>query len=58
MAELMSLVPLFPGANEEDEIYKICSVLGSPNERNWPEGLDLARNCNFIFPNVFLFLFT
>lgn len=39
MAELYTLRPLFPGSSEADEIYKICSVLGSPTMRTWPEGI-------------------
>ena len=39
MAELYTLRPLFPGSSEADEIYKICSVMGSPTMRSWPEGL-------------------
>jgi len=30
MAELYLLKPLFPGDSEVDQIYKICSVLGTP----------------------------
>ena len=30
MAEIYTLRPLFPGNSEIDEIYKICSVLGTP----------------------------
>mmetsp|Transcript_36736 Transcript_36736/g.87291 ORF Transcript_36736/g.87291 Transcript_36736/m.87291 type:complete len:248 (-) Transcript_36736:1261-2004(-) len=30
MAELYTLRPLFPGSSEADEIYKICSVMGTP----------------------------
>ncbi|KAK1303815.1 Cyclin-dependent kinase F-4 [Acorus calamus] len=37
MAELFTLQPLFPGASEVDEIYKICSVIGSPNQNSWLE---------------------
>lgn len=39
LAELYTLRPLFPGSSEADEIYKICSVLGSPTMRSWPEGI-------------------
>lgn len=52
MAELMSLLPLFPGSNESDELYKICSVLGSPTHAEWYEGYILAEQQNFIFPDV------
>eukprot|EP00249_Psilotum_nudum_P020200 c27601_g1_i1 orf=876-2255(+) len=50
MAELFTLRPLFPGASEADELYKICSVIGTPNHRTWPEGLKLASSMNFCFP--------
>ena len=30
MAEMYTLRPLFPGNSEVDEIFKICSVLGTP----------------------------
>ncbi|XP_042402081.1 cyclin-dependent kinase F-4-like [Zingiber officinale] len=50
MAELFTLRPLFPGASEVDEIYKICSVIGSPNEKSWAEGLQLADVMKYQFP--------
>ncbi|KAH7445468.1 hypothetical protein KP509_01G010600 [Ceratopteris richardii] len=50
MAELFSLQPLFPGESELDEIYKICSVIGSPNYQTWAQGLDLAASMNLQFP--------
>ncbi|KAL5224143.1 hypothetical protein ABZP36_010782 [Zizania latifolia] len=50
IAELFSLRPLFPGSNEADEIYKICSILGTPNQRTWAEGLQLAASIHFQFP--------
>lgn len=50
MAELFTLAPLFPGESETDEIYKICSVLGTPDTQSWPEGLELARSLRFSFP--------
>jgi protein kinase len=49
-AELITLRPLFPGSSEQDEIYKICAVNGTPTERNWPEGLKLATQMGFRFP--------
>lgn len=30
MAELYALRPLFPGASENDQLFKLCSVLGTP----------------------------
>ncbi|KAK4743517.1 hypothetical protein SAY87_001518 [Trapa incisa] len=50
MAEVFSLRPLFPGSSEADEIYKICSVIGTPTQESWPEGLRLARAINYQFP--------
>jgi len=50
MAELYSLRPLFPGTSEVDQIWKICSVLGSPSKEEWSEGHQLASGMNFRFP--------
>ena len=36
LAELMMGQPLFPGENEMAVLSKICAILGSPNESNWP----------------------
>lgn len=47
MAELYTLRPLFPGSSETDQMHKICSVLGTPNERTWAEGLQQARTVGF-----------
>ncbi|KAI5656449.1 hypothetical protein M9H77_25242 [Catharanthus roseus] len=52
MSELLTLRPLFPGASEADEIYKICSVIGSPTVSVWAEGLELASVINYQFPQV------
>ncbi|CAH1451740.1 unnamed protein product [Lactuca virosa] len=52
MAELFTLRPLFPGSSEADEIYKICSVIGSPTQNTWREGLELASTINYQFPEV------
>ena len=30
MAEVYTFRPLFPGASEVDEIFKVCSILGTP----------------------------
>lgn len=52
MAELFNLRPLFPGSCEADEVYKICSVLGTPSLADWGEGLELASAINYQFPQV------
>ncbi|KAF5208316.1 Cyclin-dependent kinase f-4 [Thalictrum thalictroides] len=35
MAELFLLKPLFPGTTAIDQLYKICSMIGSPNDLSW-----------------------
>lgn len=42
--------------SEADEIYKICSVIGSPTVSVWAEGLELASVINYQFPQVYLSL--
>ncbi|KAH9572379.1 hypothetical protein CY35_02G146200 [Sphagnum magellanicum] len=49
MAELLPLHPLFPGASETDGIYKIWSVIGTPNQETWADGMKLAASMNFRF---------
>ena len=36
MAELYTLVPLFAGANEVDQMNKIVKILGTPDKHDWP----------------------
>mmetsp|Transcript_100898 Transcript_100898/g.300989 ORF Transcript_100898/g.300989 Transcript_100898/m.300989 type:complete len:422 (-) Transcript_100898:150-1415(-) len=50
MAELYTLRPLFPGSSESDQLYKICSVLGTPTQSQWHEGFRLASQIGFRFP--------
>ena len=47
-AELFLNRPLFPGSSEIDQLNRLCSVLGSPND--WNEGQRLASPMNYIFP--------
>ncbi|XP_032664651.1 serine/threonine-protein kinase dyf-5 isoform X2 [Odontomachus brunneus] len=51
MAELYTFRPLFPGKSEIDEIFKICSVIGTPDKDDWSDGYQLASAMNFKFPN-------
>ena len=32
MAEVYTFRPLFPGASEVDQIFKVCSILGTPSQ--------------------------
>jgi len=50
MAELYLLGPLFNGSSETDQIYKICSILGTPTHTTWAEGYKLAAQIGFTFP--------
>ncbi|XP_045495431.1 serine/threonine-protein kinase MAK isoform X1 [Colias croceus] len=50
MAELYTCRPLFPGNSEIDQLYKICSILGTPSREEWPEGYGLAEVLRFRFP--------
>lgn len=52
MAELYTGTPLFPGNNETDQLFKICSVLGTPGERDWEDGHTLAHKMGFRFPHL------
>ena len=36
---------------QADEIYKICSVMGTPTQQTWPEGMKLAAQMKFSFPH-------
>lgn len=49
-AELYLNRPLFPGASDTDQLFKICSILGPPNPNEWDEGYQLARRLNIRFP--------
>lgn len=48
MAELYMMKPIFQGTSETDQMYKICSVLGSPIS-SWPESIKLANKLNIRF---------
>eukprot|EP00932_Pfiesteria_piscicida_P019087 SRR837773.592.p1 GENE.SRR837773.592~~SRR837773.592.p1 ORF type:complete len:370 (-),score=132.49 SRR837773.592:14-1123(-) len=52
MAELYTLRPLMPGSSESDQLYKTCSVLGTPTPQQWPEGQKLAAQIGFRFPQM------
>jgi serine/threonine protein kinase len=51
MAELYNNKPLFPGKSEFDQMSKICEVLGTPSQTDWPEGYTLASKITYKFPN-------
>ncbi|KAF8622479.1 hypothetical protein AX15_006995 [Amanita polypyramis BW_CC] len=63
MAELVNLVPLFPGADHLDQITKICEILGNPSNEygtdelslpvgggSWPKGIKMAKAVGYEYP--------
>ncbi|CAK7336412.1 unnamed protein product [Dovyalis caffra] len=50
MAELFTFCPLFPGTSEANQMFRICSVLGTPTMDSWADGIHLARNIHYQFP--------
>jgi serine/threonine protein kinase len=50
MAELYTFRPLFPGTSQSDQIYKVCSVMGTPTPENWEDGVKLAGQAQIVFP--------
>ena len=49
----LSISCLLPhsGTSEIDQLYKICSVLGTPSRGDWADGFVLANTMSFHFPN-------
>lgn len=50
MAELFTRSPLFQGNSEADQIFKICSVLGTLNNDIWQDGVKLAEKLEIKLP--------
>ncbi|KAF2156068.1 kinase-like protein [Myriangium duriaei CBS 260.36] len=61
--EIATLKPLFPGANEVDQVWRVCEIMGSPglwvNKQGtrvgggeWKEGIRLAQKLGFSFPKM------
>ncbi|XP_071724186.1 cyclin-dependent kinase F-4-like [Rutidosis leptorrhynchoides] len=50
MAELFNLSLMFPGQSEDNQMLRICQVIGSPSRDTWPEGIELAKAKGFQFP--------
>jgi cyclin-dependent kinase 14 len=50
--ELCTGLALFPGSNNvSDQLDRIFSIRGVPNETEWPEVRDLPKYKQFTFPN-------
>ena len=50
MAELYLGRPIFPGNSEGDQLTKVTSVLGTPSNADWAEGIKLADQNGVKFP--------
>jgi len=48
-AEISSLVPLFPGQSETDQLNRIFELLGTPDESSWPN-IEALPNYNKFQP--------
>ncbi|CAG9333570.1 unnamed protein product [Blepharisma stoltei] len=52
MVELYNLRPLAPGNNENDQMFKFCTALGTPSPSDWAEGYRLASQMGYHFPQA------
>lgn len=52
VAELFTLCPIFPGESEADQLYKICSVLGTPDWTAFPEAKNTSRLINISYSDI------
>lgn len=50
MAELYLGHPIFQGLSEQDQMYKIVNILGTPNQQNWPDFGRLVSKTSYRFP--------
>lgn len=48
MAELYTLQPLFPGRSEIDQIFRVTSVLGTPDKVSKAQPTDLLTSTSFL----------
>jgi len=48
--EVLSLIPLFPGNNELDQVHKIHSILGTPEKELLNRFREHASHMEFNFP--------
>jgi len=48
--------PLFPGSTVQDELQKIFTKMGTPNEEMWPTIVELPDFKSIYFPSYFILL--
>lgn len=51
MAEMLSLYPLFPGRDEQDQLPVMLSLLGPLIQEEWPEGVRLLQKLRVNLPS-------
>lgn len=52
-SELFTFRPLFNGSSEQDQLNKVCAILGTPSKIDWPEGTMRGRVHLYLLPMVF-----
>jgi len=50
MAELFMYTPIFLGNSEKEVLFRMCSILGTPTNSTWAEGIQLAKKIDMKFP--------
>ncbi len=50
MIEMFNLKPIFSGNTEKEVLFKMCSVLGTPTNTSWPEGIQMTKKIDLKFP--------
>lgn len=50
MIEMYNQKPIFIGNSEKEVLFRMCSVLGTPNNTTWPEGIQSAKKIDLKFP--------
>jgi len=43
MAEMALNKPIFPGDSEIGQLFKIFQIMGTPNEKSWPDVINLPE---------------
>jgi cell cycle related kinase len=51
-AELFTGSPLFAGENDIDQLYRVLRVLGTPDDKTWPEAKELPDFNKIVFPHM------
>ncbi|KAI1719084.1 protein kinase domain-containing protein [Ditylenchus destructor] len=52
LAEFLNGAPLFPGANDIDQIACVFQVLGTPTDNTWPEWEQLPDSGKLVFDSI------